>query len=105
MANRSVEWLRYQKEKDPTKPLLLTLNFPAPHGPEDAADKYQSVFNNTLISRFGREQFSNYNNVLGNAKKNSLLKGITEKLDLPTEKFGDLLHQKRLQVILYIRQN
>ena len=98
MANRSIDWIRYQKEKDPKKPILLTLNFPAPHGPEDAAQKYQGVFNNTATQRVTRTQDKNYNNIEHNPSKNWLLSQISSKLTPETEKFGDLLYQKRLQV-------
>ena len=98
MANRSVEWIRYQKEKEPKKPILLTLNFPAPHGPEDAAQKYQGVFNNTATQRVTRTGNKNYNNIEHNPSKNWLLSQITNRLSPETEKYGDLLYQKRLQV-------
>jgi len=98
MANRSVEWIQYQKRVNPKNPILLTLNFPAPHGPEDGAKKYQKVFNNTRVQRVTREQFANYNNVKHNGNKNWLLSQITEPLDPATEMFGDILCQKRLQV-------
>ena len=98
MANRSVEWIRYQKEKEPKKPILLTLNFPAPHGPEDAAQKYQGVFNNTATQRVTRTQDKNYNNIEHNPSKNWLLSQISSRLSPETEKYGDLLYQKRLQV-------
>lgn len=93
-----MEWIRHQKATDPKNPILLTLNFPAPHGPEDAAKKYQSVFNNTRVQRVTREQFANYNNIEQNPNKNWLLSQIRERLDPETEMFGDILCQKRLQV-------
>ena len=34
VANRSCQWLEYEHKLNPERPLLLTVNFPAPHGPE-----------------------------------------------------------------------
>ena len=69
MANRSCDWLEYEKNKNPNSPLLLTVNFPAPHGPEDAAPSWQTVFNSTRQPI----NLENYNYV-NNEKKHSLLR-------------------------------
>ena len=69
MANRSCDWLEYEKTKNPNSPLLLTVNFPAPHGPEDAAPSWQTVFNSTRQPI----NLENYNYV-NNEKKHSLLR-------------------------------
>ena len=98
MANRSSEFIKHHVQTSPQNPFLVTLNFPAPHGPEDAANKYQSVFNNTRVQRVTREQFANYNNVQFNKDKNWLLRQIQDQIDPETERFGDMLNQKRLQV-------
>lgn len=69
MANRSCDWLEYEKTNNPNSPLLLTVNFPAPHGPEDAAPSWQTVFNSTRQPI----NLENYNYV-NNEKKHSLLR-------------------------------
>ena len=69
VANRSCQWLEYEKNKDPNRPLLLTVNFPAPHGPEDAAPPWQGVFNTTKPPILNE----NYNYV-NNEKKHYVLR-------------------------------
>ena len=55
-------------------PLLLTVNFPAPHGPEDAAQQYQTIFNST-----SNPLNQNYNYVK-NDKKHRLLRHLMKLL-------------------------
>lgn len=97
VANRSCEWLEYEKQKNPDSPLLLTVNFPAPHGPEDAAPAWQTVFNSTRQPI----NLENYNYV-NNEKKHSLLRQIDKQMDPETIKFGNMLRRKRLQTLLSV---
>lgn len=52
VANDSVSFMHYSKRKYPSKPLMMMLSLPAPHGPEDAAPQYQHMFNNNTAHRF-----------------------------------------------------
>lgn len=46
IANDSIAFLRQSKQQNQNKPVLLTMSFPAPHGPEDSAPQYSHLFFN-----------------------------------------------------------
>ncbi|KXJ81806.1 hypothetical protein RP20_CCG017849 [Aedes albopictus] len=46
IANDSIAFLRQSKHQNHRKPVLLTMSFPAPHGPEDSAPQYSHLFFN-----------------------------------------------------------
>lgn len=46
IANDSIEFLRQSKKQDQRKPIMLTMSFPSPHGPEDSAPQYSHLFFN-----------------------------------------------------------
>jgi len=46
IANDSIAFLRSSKQQNQRKPVLLTMSFPAPHGPEDSAPQYSHLFFN-----------------------------------------------------------
>ena len=76
VANRSCQWLAYEHEHNPEKPKLLTVHFPAPHGPEDAAPPWQGVFNTTKPPILNE----NYNYVNNEKKHHVLRKDIDFEL-------------------------
>ncbi|XP_025834926.1 extracellular sulfatase SULF-1 homolog, partial [Agrilus planipennis] len=46
IANDSIAFLRQSKKYNNNKPVMLTMSFPAPHGPEDSAPQYSHLFFN-----------------------------------------------------------
>lgn len=46
IANDSIAFLRQSKQQNHRKPVMLTMSFPAPHGPEDSAPQYSHLFFN-----------------------------------------------------------
>lgn len=46
IANDSIAFLRQSKKNNAYKPVMLTMSFPAPHGPEDSAPQYSHLFFN-----------------------------------------------------------
>lgn len=46
IANDSIAFLRSSKQANQRKPVMLTMSFPAPHGPEDSAPQYSHLFFN-----------------------------------------------------------
>jgi extracellular sulfatase Sulf len=46
IANDSIAFLRQSKKNSAHKPVMLTMSFPAPHGPEDSAPQYSHLFFN-----------------------------------------------------------
>ena len=51
VTNDSISYLRYSKQRDPNRPVLLVLSHGAPHGPETAAPQYQDSFPNASAPR------------------------------------------------------
>ncbi|XP_035825165.1 extracellular sulfatase Sulf-2 [Aplysia californica] len=92
VANDSVSFLHYSKKRFPSKPLMMVLSVPAPHGPEDAAPQYQHMFVNNTAHR---TQAWNY---APNPDKQWLLQNIYPMM--PQYKlFTDLLQRRRLQTL------
>lgn len=46
IANDSIAFLRQSKQQNQRKPVMLTMSFPSPHGPEDSAPQYSHLFFN-----------------------------------------------------------
>lgn len=46
IANDSIAFLRQSKQQNQRKPIMLTMSFPSPHGPEDSAPQYSHLFFN-----------------------------------------------------------
>ena len=42
----TIAFLRSSKQQNQRKPVMLTMSFPAPHGPEDSAPQYSHLFFN-----------------------------------------------------------
>lgn len=52
ILNDSLQFIRYSKRFFNSKPYLMVLSFPSPHGPEDSAPQYQNLFLNEKRHRF-----------------------------------------------------
>lgn len=52
ILNDSLQFIRYSKRFFNSKPYLMVLSFPSPHGPEDSAPQYQNLFMNEKSHRF-----------------------------------------------------
>lgn len=92
IANDSVTFLRMSKQYFPTKPVLMMVSTPAPHGPEDAAPQYQHMFENNTLHRTPSWNYVN------NSDKQWLLKEM-KPLDPVGIAFTDILQRKRLQTL------
>ena len=46
ITNRAIKYFNKTIKQPNNDPLMMVLNFPAPHGPEDAHPKYQHTFDN-----------------------------------------------------------
>ena len=51
IVNDSLQYMRYSKRSHSSKPYLMVMSFPSPHGPEDAAPEYQQMFLNEKSHR------------------------------------------------------
>ncbi|XP_030748140.1 extracellular sulfatase SULF-1 homolog isoform X2 [Sitophilus oryzae] len=92
IANDSITFLRNSKKQFPNKPLMLTMAFPAPHGPEDSAPQYSSLFFN--ISTHHTPSYDH----APNPDKQWILQ-VTKKMEPVHRQFTDLLMTKRLQTL------
>ena len=92
IANDSVTFLKQSKKHFPTKPVMMMLSVPAPHGPEDSAPQYQHMFQNNRLHRTASWNYMN------NTDKQTLLREM-KPLEPIAEKFTDILQQKRLQTL------
>ncbi|BFZ20994.1 hypothetical protein BsWGS_24033 [Bradybaena similaris] len=92
VANDSRAFLQDNKRRFPTKPVMMVLSLPAPHGPEDAAPQYQHMFVNNTDHRTQSWNFA------PNPDKQWLLQHIYPMM--PQHKiFTDLLQRRRLQTL------
>lgn len=121
ITNRAIKYFqKVVSQKDETgsvDPLLMVLNYPAPHGPEDAHPKYQHVFDNETSMRRVCEEYDaceEYNNTL-TAHHNLVYNQIDkvdkskhwflrymEPLDERAQMFTDLLQRRRLQTLFSV---
>lgn len=92
IANDSITFLKQSKQYFPTKPLMMMLSVPAPHGPEDAAPQYQHMFENNTLHRTPSWNYMN------NSDKQWLLQRM-EPLEPIGIAFTDMLQRKRLQTL------
>uniref|UniRef100_A0A5S6QW02 Sulfatase N-terminal domain-containing protein n=1 Tax=Trichuris muris TaxID=70415 RepID=A0A5S6QW02_TRIMR len=95
IANDSVNFFKRSMLLFPHKPVLMVLSFPAPHGPEDPAPQYSTLFYN---SRSHRTPSWNY---APNPDKQWLLRQ-TGKMEPVHVAFTDFLHRRRLQTLLSV---
>ncbi|KAM8704157.1 hypothetical protein ACLKA7_008712 [Drosophila subpalustris] len=92
IANDSIAFLRSSKQQNQRKPVLLTMSFPAPHGPEDSAPQYSHLFFNVTT-----HHTPSYDHA-PNPDKQWILR-VTEPM-LPVHKrFTNVLMTKRLQTL------
>ncbi|KFD45530.1 hypothetical protein M513_13593 [Trichuris suis] len=95
IANDSINFFKRSMLLFPHKPVLMVLSFPAPHGPEDPAPQYSTLFFN---SRTHRTPSWNY---APNPDKQWLLRQ-TGKMEPVHVAFTDFLHRRRLQTLLSV---
>ncbi|XP_037039446.1 extracellular sulfatase SULF-1 homolog isoform X2 [Bradysia coprophila] len=92
IANDSIAFLRQSKQQNQRKPVLLTMSFPAPHGPEDSAPQYSHLFFNVTT-----HHTPSYDHA-PNPDKQWILR-VTPQMEPVHRRFTDLLMTKRLQTL------
>ncbi|XP_016950155.1 extracellular sulfatase SULF-1 homolog [Drosophila biarmipes] len=92
IANDSIAFLRSSKQQNQRKPVLLTMSFPAPHGPEDSAPQYSHLFFNVTT-----HHTPSYDHA-PNPDKQWILR-VTEPMQPVHKRFTNLLMTKRLQTL------
>ncbi|KAL8609423.1 hypothetical protein ACOMHN_006610 [Nucella lapillus] len=92
IANDSVAFFKHTKHHNPSKPVMMVLSVPAPHGPEDAAPQYQHMFDNNTDHRTATW------NLAPNEDKEWLLRH-TQPMTPQFKIFTDLLQRRRLQTL------
>ncbi|KAF5271348.1 hypothetical protein FQA39_LY08146 [Lamprigera yunnana] len=92
IANDSIAFLRQSKKNNAHKPVMLTMSFPAPHGPEDSAPQYSHLFFNVTTHHTPSYDFA------PNPDKQWILQ-VTQKMQPIHRQFTDLLMTKRLQTL------
>ncbi|XP_062714903.1 extracellular sulfatase SULF-1 homolog [Aedes albopictus] len=92
IANDSIAFLRQSKHQNHRKPVLLTMSFPAPHGPEDSAPQYSHLFFNVTTHHTPAYDLA------PNPDKQWILR-VTQPMEPIHRKFTDLLMTKRLQTL------
>uniref|UniRef100_A0A336MEL5 CSON013851 protein n=1 Tax=Culicoides sonorensis TaxID=179676 RepID=A0A336MEL5_CULSO len=92
IANDSIAFLRSSKQANQRKPVMLTMSFPAPHGPEDSAPQYSHLFFNVTT-----HHTPSYDHA-PNPDKQWILR-FTKPMEPIHKKFTDILMTKRLQTL------
>ncbi|XP_008193092.1 extracellular sulfatase SULF-1 homolog isoform X2 [Tribolium castaneum] len=92
IANDSIAFLRQSKKNSAHKPVMLTMSFPAPHGPEDSAPQYSHLFFNVTTHHTPSYDYA------PNPDKQWILQ-VTQKMQPIHKQFTDLLMTKRLQTL------
>ncbi|KAH9488244.1 Extracellular sulfatase Sulf-2 [Bulinus truncatus] len=92
MSNESRAFIHDSKKKFPSKPLMMVVSVPAPHGPEDAAPQYQHMFVNNTDHRTPSWNYA------PNPDKQWLLQYIYP-MTPQLKEFTDLLQRRRLQTL------
>ncbi|XP_034117473.1 extracellular sulfatase SULF-1 homolog isoform X1 [Drosophila albomicans] len=92
IVNDSIAFLRSSKQQSQRKPVLLTMSFPAPHGPEDSAPQYSHLFFNVTT-----HHTPSYDHA-PNPDKQWILR-VTEPMQPVHKRFTNLLMTKRLQTL------
>ncbi|XP_044268144.1 extracellular sulfatase SULF-1 homolog isoform X2 [Tribolium madens] len=92
IANDSIAFLRQSKKNSAHKPVMLTMSFPAPHGPEDSAPQYSHLFFNVTTHHTPSYDYA------PNPDKQWILQ-VTQKMQPIHRQFTDLLMTKRLQTL------
>ncbi|KAL3283073.1 hypothetical protein HHI36_006230 [Cryptolaemus montrouzieri] len=92
IANDSIAFLRQSKKNSAHKPVMLTMSFPSPHGPEDSAPQYSDLFFNVTSHHIPSYDYA------PNPDKQWILQ-VTNKMQPIHKQFTDLLMTKRLQTL------
>ncbi|CAH2002851.1 unnamed protein product [Acanthoscelides obtectus] len=92
IANDSIAFLRHSKKQYQHKPVMLTMSFPAPHGPEDSAPQYSHLFFNVTT-----HHTPSYDHA-PNPDKQWILQ-VTRNMEPIHRQFTNLLMTKRLQTL------
>ncbi|CAD6992022.1 unnamed protein product [Ceratitis capitata] len=92
IANDSIAFLRSSKQQNQRKPIMLTMSFPAPHGPEDSAPQYSHLFFNVTT-----HHTPSYDHA-PNPDKQWILR-VTQSMEPVHKRFTNLLMTKRLQTL------
>ncbi|KAK5646226.1 hypothetical protein RI129_004690 [Pyrocoelia pectoralis] len=92
IANDSIAFLRQSKKNSAHKPVMLTMSFPAPHGPEDSAPQYSHLFFNVTTHHTPSYDYA------PNPDKQWILQ-VTQKMQPIHKQFTNLLMTKRLQTL------
>ncbi|KRY87087.1 Extracellular sulfatase Sulf-1 [Trichinella pseudospiralis] len=95
IVNDSINFFKRSTLLFPQKPILLVLSFPAPHGPEDPAPKYNDLFANNTAHRTASWNYA------PNPDKQWLLRH-TGKMEPVHVAFTDFLQRRRLQTLLSV---
>ncbi|GAB6021517.1 Extracellular sulfatase Sulf-1 [Chamberlinius hualienensis] len=95
ITNESIAFFEQSKKLSFSKPVMMVLSYPAPHGPEDAAPQFQSEFFNITSHR------TKSWNIAPNYDKQWILRE-TGQMEEIHKKFTDSLHRKRLQTLLSV---
>ncbi|XP_037955272.1 extracellular sulfatase SULF-1 homolog [Teleopsis dalmanni] len=92
IANDSIAFLRTSKTLNQRKPVMLTMSFPAPHGPEDSAPQYSHLFFNVTT-----HHTPSYDHA-PNPDKQWILR-VTQPMEPVHKRFTNILMTKRLQTL------
>lgn len=92
ILNDSLQYMRYSKRFFSSKPYLMVLSFPSPHGPEDSAPQFQNMFMGERTHRTVSW------NQAPNGDKQWILRN-TQRMAPVHQEFTDFLHAKRLQTL------
>jgi len=92
ITNRSMNFLRWSLTTSPDTPVLATLSYPGPHGPEDSAPQYQGLFLNVTTHHTPAYDLA------PNPDKQWILRE-TGKMAPIQRRFTDVLMTKRLQTL------
>uniref|UniRef100_A0A0K0EII4 5-formyltetrahydrofolate cyclo-ligase n=1 Tax=Strongyloides stercoralis TaxID=6248 RepID=A0A0K0EII4_STRER len=92
IINETINFIDNHINNENNVPFLSVLAFPAPHGPEDSAPQYSSMFEGILSHRTSSWNYA------PNPDKQWILQR-TGKMEPIHVVFTDLLHRKRLQTL------
>jgi len=92
ITNRSLEFVREKKLREPETPVLAVLAYPGPHGPEDSAPQYSHLFFNVTTHHTPAYDFA------PNPDKQWILRQ-TDKMQPIHKHFTNMLMTKRLQTL------
>ncbi|CAD5235778.1 unnamed protein product [Bursaphelenchus xylophilus] len=92
VTNSTTDFLEKRILQEQTKPFLIVVSYPAPHGPEDPAPQYAKMFENVDTHRTAAWNYA------PNPDKQWILQR-TGKMESTHVFFTDLLHRRRLQTL------